>query len=87
MVLDSVEREAGWGPWQPLLEEAVEGCQVQLRKLEQALSDGGLSSVDRFSTDATHLYDLANELAERAEDIMRWRLARSEPEANPPDAH
>lgn len=86
MVLDSAERKASWGPWQPLLEEAVAGCKVQLRKLEQALSDGGLSSVDKFSTDATHLYDLANELAERCEDIMRWRSTRSELEANSPDA-
>jgi hypothetical protein len=67
-----------WGPWQPVMEEAVAGCMAQLRKLDEALSDGGLDSVNEFYADAMQLYHLANELAERCEDIKRWQSIRSE---------
>ena len=67
-----------WCPWQSVLEEVVAGCMVQLKKLDTALSDGGLSSVDDFYAVAMQLYDLANELGERCEDMMRWLSARSE---------
>ena len=66
-----------WGPWQSVMEEAVAGCMVQLRKLDGTLSDGGLGSLDEFHADAMQLYHLANELAERCEDIMRWQTTRS----------
>jgi hypothetical protein len=82
VVLESAERqEASWGPWQAVMEEAVAGCMAQLRKLDEALSDGGLSSVDDFYVDAMQLYHLANELAERCEDIKRWQSTRSGMEA------
>jgi hypothetical protein len=68
-----------WGPWQSVMEEAVAGCMNQLRKLDAGLSDGGLDSVEDFYADAMQLYHLANELAERCEDINRWQSTRSEP--------
>jgi hypothetical protein len=70
-----------WGPWQPVMEEAIAGCMIQLRKLDVLLRDGGLGSVDEFYVDAMQLYHLANELAERCEDVMRWRSVRSGTEA------
>ena len=39
-----------WGPWQSVLEEVVAGCMLQLRKLDTALSDGGLELCGRRST-------------------------------------
>jgi hypothetical protein len=77
----SVDVLESWGPWQPVMEEAITGCMIQLRKLDVLLRDGGLGSVDEFYTDAMQLYHLANELAERCEDIMRWRSVRSGVEA------
>lgn len=86
MVVESAERqEASWGPWQAVMEEAVAGCVAQLRKLDETLSDGGLRSVDKFYTDAMHLYHIANELAERCEDIIRWRSVRNGMETSGPD--
>ena len=76
-----VEALERWGPWQSVLEEVVAGCMVQLKKLDTALSDGGLSSVDEFYGVAMQLYDLANELGERCEDMMRWLSTRSGTEA------
>jgi hypothetical protein len=70
-----------WGPWQPVIEEAVAGCRIQLAKLDKAVRHGGLRSVDEFYSDAMQLYHLANELAERCEDIVRWRSVRSGMEA------
>lgn len=74
-----------WGPWQSVMEEAVAGCMAQLRKLDESLSDGGLDSVDEFYADAMQLYHLTNELAERCEDIARWRSVRSGLEESNPD--
>ena len=74
-----------WGPWQSVLEEVVAGCMLQLKKLDTSLSDGGLSSVDEFHAVAMQLYDLANELGERCEDMMRWLSTRSEAEESNPD--
>jgi hypothetical protein len=67
-----------WGPWQSVMEEVVAGCMNQLRKLDAGLSDGGFDSVEEFHADAMHLYHLANELAERCEDIKRWLSIRNE---------
>lgn len=73
-----VSGRESWGPWQPVMEEAVAGCMAQLRKLDSALKDRGLDSVDEFYADAMQLYQLADELAERCEDITRWQSTRSE---------
>jgi len=74
-----------WGPWQSVLEEVVAGCMLQLKKLDTSLSDEGLSSLDEFHAVAMQLYDLANELGERCEDMMRWLSTRSETEESNPD--
>lgn len=67
-VLDSL------GPWQPVIEEAVAGCKSQLRKLEGALGDSGGNTLDAFHTDAMNLYHLADELADRCQDVKLWRI-------------
>lgn len=73
-----------WGPWQSVMEEAVTGCRAQLRKLDEAVSHGGFRSVDEFHADCMQVYDLANELVERCEDIVRWWAARNGTKAGDP---
>lgn len=69
-----------WGPWQAVMEEAVNCCEQQVQRLEDALLGRTSEDLARFCAEASTLFGVSSELTERCEDYGRWIAARRENE-------
>jgi hypothetical protein len=63
----------GWGPWQSVMEDVVSRCGDFLVELDRSVSGEIQSDLATFHELANGLYESANELVERCEDVERWR--------------
>lgn len=73
-----VDDVAAWGPWQQVMEDALAACTVQVRELGQALMGERQLTREDFCHTANRLYEHANELVERCEDVERYLQIRRE---------
>jgi hypothetical protein len=69
---------AAWGPWQRVMEDALAACTVQVRELGQALTGERQLTREEFRCGASRLYEHADELVERCEDVERYLQIRRE---------
>ena len=63
----------GWGPWQSVMEDVVSRCGLFLVELDRSVSGEIKSDLATFHELANGLYESANELVERCEDVEGWR--------------
>jgi hypothetical protein len=61
-----------WGPWQSVMEEAVSSCVTRASRLADALNPESTMSHQEFRNNALALYEFADQVLERCDDIERW---------------
>lgn len=77
-VADNLMQEASdWGPWQSVIEDGLAACTVRVRLLGQGLGETSRLTRSEFRAEAAYLYELADELVERCDDVERWLSIRT----------
>jgi hypothetical protein len=71
-VIEAQPDGAEWGPWRAVMEESVFRCSAAVHGLRRSLNGEQVLKREDFSNIAERLYDAANELVERCEDVGRW---------------
>ncbi len=69
---------ADWGPWESVMKEAVNACVTRASGLADALSHKCAMSHRDFRNNALALYEFADQVLERCDDIARWAELREE---------
>lgn len=62
----------GWGPWQSVMEDVLNRCGDFLVELDRSVAGEIQGDLAAFHELADGLYESANELVERCEDVERW---------------